>query len=395
MKFKEEQDVALKILHTADWHLGRSFPAFAEEDERKLTRARIDAVEKLLGIAESYQVHAVLCAGDLFDDPAPDETWWRALLGVFARRDWKNRPMFLLPGNHDPLWPNSVWAEDHPFRRGLPSWVHVINRDDFEFPLSDEAVLYAAPCRSKAGSDDLALRLPARQVGDRRIRIGLVHGQTFDIPGHQTNFPIATDAARQRGLNYLALGDNHKYKEFPPKTCPSVYPGTPEADTFQKTDVGVAVVVFFTRQGLPSIQTEKVGRWLWREVCCRSVADLEQLRKEDLKDCVLRLTFDMEVSLRERERVDAIVQELKGTEAAHGKVGVLQWEEGGLKLATGGEDFSGYELPEVLKTVVVRLQAEADGHDGDVARRALYHLYTTLRGSPAAVRTAQRGAPAK
>lgn len=395
MKFKEEQDVALKILHTADWHLGRSFPAFAEEDERKLTRARIDAVEKLLGIAESYQVHAVLCAGDLFDDPAPDETWWRALLGLFARRDWKNRPMFLLPGNHDPLWPNSVWAEEHPFRRGLPSWVHVINRDDFEFPLSDEAVLYAAPCRSKAGSDDLALRLPARQVGDRRIRIGLVHGQTFDIPGHQTNFPIGADAARQRGLNYLALGDNHGYKEFPPKTCPAVYPGTPEADTFQKTNVGVAVVVFFTRQGLPSIQTEKVGRWLWREVCCRSVADLEQLRKEDLKDCVLRLTFDMEVSLRERERVDAIVQELKGTEAVHGKAGVLQWEEGGLKLATGGEDFSGYELPEVLKTVVARLQAETDAHDGDLARRALYHLYTSLRGSPAAVRTEQRGAPAK
>jgi hypothetical protein len=103
----------------------------------------------------------------------------------------------------------------------------------------------------------------------------------------------------------------------------------------------------------------------------------------------------MEVSLRERERVDAIVQELKGTEAAHGKAGVLQWEEGGLKLATSGEDFSAYQLPEVLKTVVARLQAEADAHDGDVARRALYHLYTTLRGSPAAARTAQRGAPTK
>lgn len=392
MKSKEEQDVALKILHTADWHLGRSFPAFAAEDERKLKRARIEAVEKILGIAESYQVHAVLCTGDLFDDPAPDETWWRALAGAFAKRDWKNRPVFLLPGNHDPLWPNSVWAEDHPFRRGLPGWVHVIDRDDFEYALSDEAVLYGAPCRSKAGSDDLALRLPARQAGDRRIRIGLVHGQTFDIRGHQTNFPIAADAARERGLNYLALGDNHGYKEFPPKTCPTVYPGTPEADTFQRTEVGTAVVVFFTRQGTPTIQTEKVGRWRWREVCCRSVEDLEQLRQEDLKDCVLRVTFDLEVSLRERERVDAIVQELKGTEAAHGKAGVLQCEEEGLRLATSGEDFSGYALPEVLNAVVARLQAEADGHDGEVARRALYHLYKTLRGSPAAARMAQRGA---
>jgi hypothetical protein len=102
----------------------------------------------------------------------------------------------------------------------------------------------------------------------------------------------------------------------------------------------------------------------------------------------------MEVSLRERERVDAIVQELKGTEAAHGKAGVLLCDDRGLALAARGEDFSSYELPEVLKTVVARLQAEAEAHDGDVARRALYHLYKTLRGSPAAARTVQSGVTA-
>jgi len=53
MRPTEEQDVALKILHTADWHLGRSFPSFREEDQPKLTRARIEAVDKLLGLAES------------------------------------------------------------------------------------------------------------------------------------------------------------------------------------------------------------------------------------------------------------------------------------------------------------------------------------------------------
>ena len=116
----EEQEVALKILHTADWHLGRRFPSFSEEDETKLTRARIEAVDRLLGVAESFTVDAVLCAGDLFDDPAPSESWWRGLLRLLEKRNWTNRPMFLLPGNHDPLEPNSVWAEEHPFRRALP-----------------------------------------------------------------------------------------------------------------------------------------------------------------------------------------------------------------------------------------------------------------------------------
>ena len=36
----EADDVALKLLHTADWHLGKRFPGFAEADETRLTRAR-------------------------------------------------------------------------------------------------------------------------------------------------------------------------------------------------------------------------------------------------------------------------------------------------------------------------------------------------------------------
>src|SRR4051794_34350325 len=184
---RPEEDVALKILHTADWHLGRAFPSFTEEDETKLTRARIEAVDKLLRLAESYAVDAVLCAGDLFDDPAPAESWWRGLLRLFQQQNWPGRPVFLLPGNHDAPQPESVWAEDHPFRRGLPAFVHVVDRDHYEFPLSEEAVLYGTPCRSQAGADDPALRIPRREPGDRRIRIGLVHGATFDVAGHQTN----------------------------------------------------------------------------------------------------------------------------------------------------------------------------------------------------------------
>ncbi|HTU63768.1 MAG TPA: metallophosphoesterase, partial [Polyangiales bacterium] len=59
----------LKILHTADWHLGRRFPRFSDEDQRKLMHARLAVVERVLGEAQKNSVHAVLCAGDLFDEP--------------------------------------------------------------------------------------------------------------------------------------------------------------------------------------------------------------------------------------------------------------------------------------------------------------------------------------
>jgi DNA repair exonuclease SbcCD nuclease subunit len=377
---EETQEVALKILHTADWHLGRRFPSLSEQDEVKLTRARIEAVDRLLGLAESFSVNAVLCAGDLFDEPTPAETWWRGLLRLFERRNWTDRPVFLLPGNHDPLEPNSVWDASHPFRRALPPWVHVVDSDNYQFPLSDEAVVYGAPCRSQAGADDLALRLPRREPSEQRIRIGLVHGQTFDIAGHQTNFPIASDAAQQQGLSYLAIGDTHAFRELPPKTNPTVYPSAPEATSFGERDTGFVAVVFFPRHGRPpTIQKHAVGRWRWRDERCRSLDELEALCGQDLKDCVVRLTLAMEVSIIELDKVEGILEELKGNEAAHGKVGVLQVDKTGLELSTDNVGDFARDLPEVLKSVVTRLQAQGSAENGVVARRALYHLYRTIR----------------
>jgi DNA repair exonuclease SbcCD nuclease subunit len=377
---EETQEVALKILHTADWHLGRRFPSLSEQDEVKLTRARIEAVDRLLGLAESFSVNAVLCAGDLFDEPTPAETWWRGLLRLFERRNWTDRPVFLLPGNHDPLEPNSVWDASHPFRRALPPWVHVVDSDNYQFPLSDEAVVYGAPCRSQAGADDLALRLPRREPSEQRIRIGLVHGQTFDIAGHQTNFPIASDAAQQQGLSYLAIGDTHAFRELPPKTNPTVYPSAPEATSFGERDTGFVAVVFFPRHGRPPIiQKHAVGRWRWRDERCRSLDELEALCGQDLKDCVVRLTLAMEVSIIELDKVEGILEDLKGNEAAHGKVGVLQVDKTGLELSTDNVGDFARDLPEVLKSVVTRLQAQGSAENGVVARRALYHLYRTIR----------------
>ncbi len=69
---------ALKLLHTADWHLGRRFPTFPEADELKLTRARLEVVDEILGKAEYYGVDAVLCAGGTRSSSrttSPPSTW--------------------------------------------------------------------------------------------------------------------------------------------------------------------------------------------------------------------------------------------------------------------------------------------------------------------------------
>ncbi len=375
-----DEDVALKFVHTADWHLGKDFPAFEQADRDQLTRARLDVLDRVFGLAERNRVHAVLCAGDLFDSPNPSKNWWQALADKFNRLAWTDRPVFLLPGNHDPLTATSVYSQEHGFRKALPSWVRVIEDDNQEVKLSEEAVLYASPCRSQSGQSDLAMGLPQRQSGDTRIRIGLVHGSTFDMPGYQMNFPISRTAAEDRGLDYLAIGDTHAFRHVPPDaSVPTIYPSAPEPTSFGETEAGYAAVVFVKRLGRkPRVQKERVARWTWQDRTCRSLPELEQLRLEDLTDHVVRLSVEMSLPTDEYGRAEEILSDLQGTNAKHGKVGILQLDRSSLDLDITNVETAFENAPDVLRRAAERLR-NTTGEAAPAARRALYHLYRLSR----------------
>src|SRR5580692_9069548 len=316
-----EDEIVLKLLHTADWHLGRRFKSFP--DDVKLTRARLDALDKIMGTAEECIVDAVLCAGDLFDEPFPEPQWWQEVATRFKKRDWKNRPVFLLPGNHDPLLADSVWR-DSRFRSLLPDWVHVVDREKFEYALPGDAVLHAVPCMSKSGAMDPTAAIPVREPGDTRIRIGMVHGSTFDANDWQVHFPIAEDAAVTRGLDYLAIGDTHGFRFVPPdrKVPPTIYPGTPEPTAFDERDAGHVAVVLINRQRRATVHQVRVAQWTWEECEISLLQELRDLRnRSDLAGIVLRLRLDLRLPAPDYEEAVMLLDDLEGTSAKHGRVG--------------------------------------------------------------------------
>jgi DNA repair exonuclease SbcCD nuclease subunit len=377
----QEDDVALKLLHTADWHLGMRFQSFGDDAEKRLMRARLSVIDRILGLADHHAVDAVLCAGDLFDDAQPEEDWWRGLADKLAARRADAAPVFLLPGNHDPLTPTSVWHPTHRFRAALPASVHVVDRDDFEHALGEHAVLHAVPCRSTAGQSDPTERLPARAAGDDRIRVGMVHGSTFEFAEWKTNFPVSTDAAAARGFDYMAIGDTHGFRVYPPDDHPTVYPGTPEPTKFGEVEAGRVSLVFFSRRNhRPLVRSEKVAYWSWQDHRCTDMGALRRLRDDDLQRAVVRLELRMRLGAAEYEEAQTIVRELAGTDATHGRAGVLQLDVGGLELDARGIETALEDLPESLRAAAARLQERAQGGaDAEVARRALWHLYRAVR----------------
>jgi DNA repair exonuclease SbcCD nuclease subunit len=159
-----------------------------------------------------------------------------------------------------------------------------------------------------------------------------------------------------------------------------VYPGAPEPTKFGELDAGYVAVVLFPRQGrAPRIQREKVGSWQWRDERVTSLAELEQLRAQDLKHCVLRLTLEIETGLAELEKIEKILVELEGTEATHGRAGIVQIHRRELRLDPRDVTELALALPDVLKSVAQRLQQRAASPDGALERQALYHLCQSVR----------------
>lgn len=86
----------MKILHTADWHLGKRLDYFSRLDEQRAV------LEEICTIADLQQVDAVLVAGDLFDTFNPPVEAVE-LLYKTMRKLSKNgtRPVIAIAGNHD------------------------------------------------------------------------------------------------------------------------------------------------------------------------------------------------------------------------------------------------------------------------------------------------------
>ena len=224
--------------------------------------------------------------------------------------------------------------------------------------------------------------IPQRPAGDEKFRIGLIHGQTFDMAGFQTNFPIESGAAEARGLDYLAIGDTHGFRDVEPDArVPTVYPGAPEAMNFGEVDTGNVALVFFPRdrRRRALVQAERVGTWKWREMVCKSMSELRALSKDTgLRQTVLRLNVNMTVPLDEYDEAGRLLEELRGSLAANPRVGVLSDDVSGLRLRVDADMKFPVDLPPVLKAAVERLKARA-ADDPSMGERALHHLYSLVR----------------
>lgn len=86
----------MRILHTADWHLGKKLDFFSRLEEQKAV------LEEICELADKEQVDLVIVAGDLFDTFNPSVEATELLYKTLKKlANHAKRPVIAIAGNHD------------------------------------------------------------------------------------------------------------------------------------------------------------------------------------------------------------------------------------------------------------------------------------------------------
>lgn len=306
----------MRFLHTADWQLGMTRHFLNGDAQPRYSAARRDVVASLGALAAETGAEFVVVAGDVFED---NQLAPRVISQSLEAMRAINIPVFLLPGNHDPLDAGSIYTSPL-FTAERPSNVTVLDRSGV-FDIRSGVQILAVPWRSKAPTSDLVADALADVAPDGVTRIVVAHGgvDALDPDRHDPAVirlePVHAALADGRA-HYVALGDKHS------RTCVGNsgrvwYSGAPEVTNFDdvEADPGHVLVVDIDEDAPErpvTVNARRVGQWkfvtLRRPVDTgRDVADLDinldQLQAKERT--VVRLALTGSLSVTDRAALDA------------------------------------------------------------------------------------------
>jgi DNA repair exonuclease SbcCD nuclease subunit len=248
----------MKFLHTSDWQMGMKADSVGLMAER-VREERLEAAKRVVQIAKDQDAEMILLTGDVFEDNAVDRLLVRKVGEILRAFPGS---VYLIPGNHDPLMPGSVWEHS--------VWQETANITVFRKsePLELEScVIFPCPLNEKYSTKNPTAWINAKDVV--KPAIGLAHGNVEGIPNGEPDYPIPRDAALRQGLDYLALGHWHSFSRYDDAdgVCRMAYSGTHETTKFGERDSGNAVVVEIEQRGSPpSLTPVRTGRLDWRTI---------------------------------------------------------------------------------------------------------------------------------
>ncbi len=375
----------MRFLHTADWQLGMTRRYLSTDAQARFTAARLDAVRELGRIAAAEHCAFILVCGDVFESNLlSPQVIGRALEVMRAIPV----PIFLLPGNHDPMDAASIY-QSAEFVRRRPDNVHVLAEPGIH-PVELGVEIVAAPWDSKHPLTDLAWQqCSALPPADGVIRILAAHGAVDSInpdptdPAliHLASLEEAVDSGR---IQYVGLGDRHSLTQVDDQGA-VWYPGAPEVTAFDEVKPGHVLVVDIDDQGV-RVQPHRVGSWRLIEKVhplngSDDVAELSRWLDEqpDKDRVVLKLGFRGTITVRDKAELDDLLETSSPLFA-----GIQAWERRAeLAIIRADSDFDDLGLTGFAASALKELSEAAarGGAEAEPSQDAMSLLYRLVRSA--------------
>ncbi|RUP79809.1 DNA repair exonuclease [Corynebacterium propinquum] len=258
-------DQNVTFLHTSDFQLGMHRRFLDGDAGARFEESRLLAIEKLGELAQQEGCAFILVAGDVFDDNSLER---RTLDRALETMQSLPVPVYLLPGNHDPLVADSIFFS----ARELTN-IHVIDNNTPQ-EVADGVELVGAPLLVKNPDHDLVAAALEGLKPTSAIRVMVGHGQVEsygdEIKPDLIDLNCVETALASGTIDYLALGDTHSTASLG-TTGKVWFSGAPETTDFHKltdwgfptdggeTDSGNALVVSITKPATHPVQQAEVS----------------------------------------------------------------------------------------------------------------------------------------
>ncbi len=332
----------IRVLHTADWHLGKKLQEYSRLEEQKLV------LEEIIQIADDENVDLVLLAGDIFDTYNPSHDAVELLYKtLYKLSKHGKRPIIVISGNHD----SSQFIEaPHPLAREmgiffygkydtliptgqLENGISVTKSDrgfvelklpQKSFPIRIILAPYANEVLLKTYLGDenreeefqKIMQEKWRQLADRYCDpsgVNVFMGHFFFIKEGETpeaepesEKPILHVGGTQalftknlpNNLQYAALGHLHRHFSVTKEPFPVVYASSPLAYSFSEADQEKKVVIVDLEpekpanyRAIPLISGKPLHRKRFKDL----ESTLEWLKENE--NCFVEISFETDTSI--------------------------------------------------------------------------------------------------
>lgn len=311
---------AMKILHTADWHVGKVLKGRTRGEEHSAV------LRELVDLARAEDVDAVVVSGDVFDTAAPAPQAQSLVVRTLLEMREDGRDVVVVAGNHD----NPRLLDVYRLALGATG-VHVVGTfrrpDDggvlsFTARSGEPVRLAALPFLSHryavraaevlAGTPDEHNRAYAERVSALLAALtDSFHGDTVNLAATHGTLPGGRFGGGEReaqsifsyyfeptvfppSTQYAALGHLHRRQQMP-GPCPIWYAGSPLAVDFGEEDNTPGALLVDVEPGAPAVVREvrvsSARRLRTVRGTLEELGTLAKERADELADAWLRVVL--------------------------------------------------------------------------------------------------------